>query len=62
MKAIFKLLFKILGLAILSWSVTIGFVYLIALCFKISFTILIGTGVWLCLLLFNISTDIKNKK
>lgn len=62
MKLIFRFIFRILGLMLLSWGVTIGFVYLIALCFKINFTILIGTGIWLSLLLFNVSTDIKNKK
>ena len=40
----------VLGAA-LSWSVTAGITYLIALCFNLSWSWLIATGIWLVLIL-----------
>ena len=37
----------------LSWATTAGILWLICLCFKWSFDILIATGVWLIMLLFS---------
>ena len=36
-----------------SWATTAGILWLICLCFKWSFDILIATGVWLIMLLFS---------
>ena len=37
----------------LSWATTAGIIWLICLCFKWSFDLLIATGIWLCLLLLS---------
>jgi hypothetical protein len=42
---------------IISWGITVGLTYLITLCFHLHFDLLIGTGVWLVLILIN--TGIK---
>lgn len=42
---------------IISWGATVGLTYLITLCFHLHFDLLIGTGVWLVLILIN--TGIK---
>ena len=31
----------------LSWAITVGFIYLICLCFSLDFSIKIATGIWL---------------
>lgn len=41
-------------MAVLSWLITCGIIYLICMCFGLSFNILIATGVWLVLGLLNI--------
>lgn len=56
-----KSLLKLLFIGVISWAVTLLFVYLIMFCFKLTFTILFATGVWLCLLLFNLSIGDKKK-
>ena len=35
----------------LSWGVTVGLVYLICMCFGLEWSLLIGTGVWLLVIL-----------
>lgn len=46
---------------IISWGITVGLTYLITLCFDLNFNILIGTGVWLVLILLNIGLRIRSK-
>ncbi len=46
------LIFTIL-LAI-SWAIVSGFIWLICLCFGFKFNFLIGTGIWLILVLINL--------
>lgn len=42
----------IVGAALaLDWGITVGLVYLICLCFGLSWSMLMATGVWLVLLL-----------
>lgn len=48
--AVITVLFIALGL---SWAVTCGFLYLIALCFKVAFSWTIATGIWLVLCLLS---------
>lgn len=45
-----------------SWLITCGLVYLIALCFNLTFSLKIATGIWLILLLIEkgIKITIKN--
>ena len=44
-----------------SWIITIFFVYFICLCFNLSFTFRIATGIWLSLILLNVSLQITTK-
>ena len=37
----------------ISWCLTCGILYLAALCFAVSFSLRIATGVWLLLILFS---------
>ena len=47
----------------LSWGVTVGLVYLICLCFGLTWSLLTATGVWLALLLIRgiFQVTVKNK-
>lgn len=47
----------------LSWAVTIGLVYLICLCFGLTWSLLTATGVWLALFLIRgiFQVTVKNK-
>jgi len=47
----------LLILLLISWGFVVGLTYLITLCFHLHFDLLIGTGVWLILILIN--TGIK---
>lgn len=49
MKDIFKVLFIFLAAVSLSWILTCGILKLIALCFNITFSLAIATGIWLIL-------------
>lgn len=40
----------LLGGLFLSWVLTCAIVYLIFLCFGLTFNLIIATGVWLCIL------------
>ena len=51
----FKKILSFFYLTFISWAITLILVYLIALCFSIKITILIGTGVWLSFVLINLS-------
>lgn len=52
----------IAGLFTASWGATCLIVYLIMLCFKLHFTLAIGTGIWLILLiLHSIAGSARNK-
>lgn len=50
-----KIISAILGIIIIggtlaaSWALTCGVLYLIALCFGLTFSLKIATGIWLCL-------------
>ena len=35
----------------ISWCITAGIIYLICLCFNLTFNILIATGIWLIIIL-----------
>lgn len=48
-----KTILFFIGLMILSWALTCGIIFLITLCFKINFSLLIATGIWLILLLLS---------
>lgn len=45
--------FIFLLISALSWAVTVGIIALICLCFKIKFSLLIATGIWLILILIS---------
>ena len=45
---LFLILLFIVGYS-LSWAITVGFIYLICLCFALNFSIKIATGIWLVL-------------
>ena len=47
-------------LMVISWATTLGIIWLICLCFKWSFSMLTGTGIWL--ILFLLSGCFKNIK
>ncbi len=49
-----------IGLTAISWLITCGVIYLISLCFGFKFSWLIGTGVWLVMIL--IKSLIPSKK
>ena len=48
-----KFLLKLGGLFVIaivaSWLITVGFIKVITLCFGINFSLLVATGIWLCL-------------
>lgn len=52
--SILLVIFIIVLMCGLSWSIVSGFVWLICLCFGIQFNFLISTGIWLILLLLNL--------
>lgn len=54
-------LFALILTVLYSWMITIFFVYLICLCFNLSFTFRIASGIWLSLILLNVSLQISTK-
>lgn len=38
----------------ISWAITVGIIKLICFCFGLSFSLLIATGIWLCIILFKL--------
>lgn len=51
---IFTILCTLFAIA-LSWTITCGIVWAITACFNLTFSLAVATGVWLCLLLLNMS-------
>lgn len=47
----------------ISWLITCGLIWLIALCFKLTFSWAVATGIWLvmCLLNFGIKITVNKK-
>lgn len=50
MKGLLYLLILLLMLFI-SWGATVGIIYLITLCFNLHFNLVVGTGIWLLMVL-----------
>lgn len=46
----------------ISWSICIGIIYLICLCFSWNFSIIAATGVWLIILLVKGAFHVEAKK
>lgn len=44
-------IFLILFAAALSWAITVGIIKLITMCFGMTFSLLVATGIWLILCL-----------
>lgn len=55
------ILFASILTVLYSWIITIFFVYLICLCFNLSFTFRIASGIWLSLILLNVSLQASTK-
>lgn len=47
MKTLFKAFVELIENAVVSWTVSCGLIYLIALCFDLPCTLRIATGIWL---------------
>ena len=50
MKGLLYLIILLLMLFI-SWGTTVGIIYLITLCFKLHFSVVVATGIWLLMFL-----------
>lgn len=51
----FFTILTLVALYAISWALTCGLIYLIAICFGLSITLPIATGVWLVCVLINIA-------
>lgn len=54
--------FLLLMLVVISWVITCGIIWLIALCFGLTFSWAIATGIWLILWLIRGGITIKFKE